>query len=754
MRAEQTFLRRVLAALMALALASATAASPVTTIPHPSQPAASSSVNVQLQSFTYDPATNALSGSIWVRNIAFAKTVRLGYSTPGGGSWGNFVTAAYQQSAAAPFETWTFSATPAGFGSDSQFYIQFTVNGANYYDNNNNANYLAPNAPSTVLPPPTSASPTPTPSSSTTAPSPTTGNIFVHREGPALSGSKVLLQSYQYDSGSHTLSGTIWVSTSLSNPTVTVTVSDTTGSFTSSSSFTIQAAFSSGSSFPGYNLYTFSGVNAGVGVGTEFYLSAAASGTTVYDSNGSGQLNYRIWPQRYVPSGWKGRSIYASMTDRFARSNGDTSACGNLNDYCGGTWNGMKDQLDYILDMGFDAILISPIVNNVAGGYHGYWSYDFATVNTHFGSVQDLQNLIAAAHDRHMYVMIDVVVNHVGTIANEPSGYPQQINTFDCFHTPFTCVIQDYNNQAEVENCRLNSVNPDLNTENAGVIEYLGQYAEWIKKTFNPDGLRMDSAKHVRKTFFADWLARAGNPFTVAEVLHGDNNYVAPYSSVFPSLFDYPNFYVLRQVFGNKTSMLGSNIGAGLIHQLQATSQLYRDPSVLVNFIDNQDQDRFLSSGVSGGDTALVKNALAFAVYTNGIPAVYQGTEQGFSDLGGVRRPLWDSKFSTLSFGDFYNWVSVLVRSRRDFGGDAFVGSGHQVLFTSANLHVFRRGPFVIAVTNVGTGGSVGPQAVNVGSDLNGRTMRNIFGPTDAITPNGAGTVTISLTNGQPKIYV
>ena len=35
---------------------------------------------------------------------------------------------------------------------------------------------------------------------------------------------------------------------------------------------------------------------------------------------------------------WKGRTIYQLLTDRFAKTNGDTSPCSNLGDYCGGSW--------------------------------------------------------------------------------------------------------------------------------------------------------------------------------------------------------------------------------------------------------------------------------------------------------------------------------------------------------------------------------------------------------------------------------
>ena len=61
---------------------------------------------------------------------------------------------------------------------------------------------------------------------------------------------------------------------------------------------------------------------------------------------------------------WKSRSIYFALTDRIARNSNDNggSSCGNLGDYCGGTFQGLQGKLDYIKGMGFDAIWITPVV--------------------------------------------------------------------------------------------------------------------------------------------------------------------------------------------------------------------------------------------------------------------------------------------------------------------------------------------------------------------------------------------------------
>jgi alpha-amylase len=64
---------------------------------------------------------------------------------------------------------------------------------------------------------------------------------------------------------------------------------------------------------------------------------------------------------------WRSRNIYFALTDRVARSADDTggSACGDLGNYCGGTFKGLEGKLDYIQGLGFDAIWITPVVKSM-----------------------------------------------------------------------------------------------------------------------------------------------------------------------------------------------------------------------------------------------------------------------------------------------------------------------------------------------------------------------------------------------------
>lgn len=105
-------------------------------------------------------------------------------------------------------------------------------------------------------------------------------------------------------------------------------------------------------------------------------------------------------------------------------------------------YKGITNNLDYIQGMGFDAIWISPIVDNLDGGYHGYWARNWEKLNDHFGSADDLTALVSACHDKNIWVMVDVVANHVAPIGDDFSQiYP--FNHREHYHND--CEIKNFN---------------------------------------------------------------------------------------------------------------------------------------------------------------------------------------------------------------------------------------------------------------------------------------------------------------------
>ena len=324
---------------------------------------------------------------------------------------------------------------------------------------------------------------------------------------------------------------------------------------------------------------------------------------------------------------WKTRSIYQILTDRFARTS-DTGSC-TLSQYCGGNYQGIINHLDYIQGMGFNAIWISPIVENYAGSYHGYHLTNLYNLNSNFGSEDDFKNLITQCHNRDIWVMVDVVANHVGPVGTDYSQvYP--FNSADHYHD--YCDINDWSNQWQVENCRLSGL-PDLKQENEWVAQTLLDWISDIINKYNIDGIRIDTIMEVPKTFWDSFRNYAG-VFQIGEAFNGDINYVADYQNHLDSVFNYPLYYTIQSSFcGSFTNLEGYWFNS---------RPIYPGPQYAATFVENHDNPRFLNRC---NDRSKFTNAAIFSLLWEGIPVFYYGGEQYYA--GGAdpnnREPLWDN---------------------------------------------------------------------------------------------------------------
>ena len=298
---------------------------------------------------------------------------------------------------------------------------------------------------------------------------------------------------------------------------------------------------------------------------------------------------------------WKSRSIYQVLTDRFARTS-DTGYC-NLGQYCGGNYQGLINKLDYIKGMGFDAIWISPIVENTEGSYHGYHLTNLYELNEHFGSEEDLKELISECHKRNIWVMVDVVANHVGPVGTDYSKITP-FNRAEHYHD--ICQIVDWNNQWQVENCRLCDL-PDLRQENEWVTNKLCEWIHDIVQKYDFDGIRIDTIMEVPKWFWDKFTSAAG-VFQIGEAFNGNPGYVAGYQGHVGSVFNYPLYYAIKDSF------------CGSMRNLENywfnTRKYFPDPTILGVFVENHDNPRFLNMC---GDRKKFKNASIFSLFFEGI---------------------------------------------------------------------------------------------------------------------------------------
>lgn len=103
---------------------------------------------------------------------------------------------------------------------------------------------------------------------------------------------------------------------------------------------------------------------------------------------------------------WRDEVIYSIMIDRF--NNGEPKNdkqldVGNLEGYQGGDIRGIIKRLDYIKEMGFTIVMLSPLFES--GQYDGLDVRNFQKVNEHFGTENDVKELVKEAHEKGMKVV-------------------------------------------------------------------------------------------------------------------------------------------------------------------------------------------------------------------------------------------------------------------------------------------------------------------------------------------------------------
>jgi Alpha amylase, catalytic domain len=129
------------------------------------------------------------------------------------------------------------------------------------------------------------------------------------------------------------------------------------------------------------------------------------------------------------PSDWRDCWIYFLILDRFNNTQFPPKAPWNQRyEYRqGGTFNGVTAQLDYLGELGAKALWLTPVLKNTRPDsqytYPGYDTQDFLHIDERFGSdgtretaEKEFEELVAQAHARGIYVIVDTVINHAGQV--------------------------------------------------------------------------------------------------------------------------------------------------------------------------------------------------------------------------------------------------------------------------------------------------------------------------------------------------
>ncbi|KAJ5466958.1 hypothetical protein N7475_004710 [Penicillium sp. IBT 31633x] len=460
-----------------------------------------------------------------------------------------------------------------------------------------------------------------------------------------------------------------------------------------------------------------------------------------------------------TPAEWRSQSIYFMLTDRFARTDGSTTAACDTEErqYCGGTWQGIINQLDYIQGMGFTAIWITPVTaqltENTKYGeaYHGYWQQDINALDPNYGTADDLKALASALHERDMYLMVDVVANHMGYAGAGSSVDYSKFSPFnDASYFHSYCPIKDYNNQADAEGCWLgdDSVSlPDLNTESEEVQKIWYDWIGTLVSDYSIDGLRIDTVKHVPKDFWPAFNAAAG-VYCVGEVFDGDVDFTCPYQEVMDGVLNYPIYYPLLNAFKSTSGDM-----AGLYNAINTVKSACKDTTLLGTFLENHDNDRFASFT---DDISLAKNAAAFTIMADGIPIVYAGQEQHYS--GGEdpanREALWLSGYNTDS--ELYK----LIASANGVRNVAVKGTNYTIyqnypIYKDESTLAMRKGfagsQTITVLSNKGAGGDSYTLSLPDTGFAAGTKLTEVI-TCESVTVDDSGEVPVPMAAGAPRI--
>jgi alpha-amylase len=411
--------------------------------------------------------------------------------------------------------------------------------------------------------------------------------------------------------------------------------------------------------------------------------------------------------------------VYHVLTDRFyeARNTGCTqeiagNVVGKPGSFFGGTLAGITRKIreDWFSALGVNALLISAPYEQIHGwvpggneefkhhGYHGYYALDYTVVDSRFGDETNLRELVEAAHEANIRVLLDVVMNHPG-YADLQTMHDLEIDVLkpgwenatprdfrDHFNFDSSAFLNwwgpdwvraslaGYTPGGVDELTMQLSGLPDFRTESKKFVElpaflkkkrntravelpgttvrgYLIKWlTDWVRE-YGVDGFRCDSAKHVELDAWlalkraaieakAEWMARAPNSAS------GDSS-LWMLGEVFgqgvePShYFDFGFDCLINFEF---QPLLAQGMSLDAIYETYSRELNGRPGFNVVSFISSHDTYLFDRRSLLAGATALMLSPGGVLILYGDETAREQGPSFPADPIQAIRSPMnWDT---------------------------------------------------------------------------------------------------------------
>lgn len=339
-----------------------------------------------------------------------------------------------------------------------------------------------------------------------------------------------------------------------------------------------------------------------------------------------------------------------------------------------GTFEGVINRLDYLADLGVDAIELMPIQEFPGDQSWGYNVAYFFAVESAYGTRDEFKRLVDAAHQRGIGIILDMVFNHTTDDSPISLLYPYDENPY---------LGTDGNPWGF----------PDLNHWNDATKRFIQDIQHYWLTEFHIDGFRYDYVEGIsydgeNGMSFIAWAARQSKPhaYLIAEDIRADPAAVVRDTEIDAS-WHWQFTKVMRAQLregpyqGNKFGDMDAVLSV-ITHEGNG----YQDNAQPVNYIESHDEERIIEEVRTNPNIdeagATRKSMLgAIALFTaQGVPMLYHGQELGVNTPKTieVNKLPWDYLDSDTGRA-MYQHVASLAFLRHTQG--AFHSNNFEVLF-------------------------------------------------------------------------
>ena len=372
---------------------------------------------------------------------------------------------------------------------------------------------------------------------------------------------------------------------------------------------------------------------------------------------------------------WHDKVAYQIYPKSFYDSNGD--GVGDI--------PGIISKLDYLKDLGVDIIWISPMYPSPFAD-QGYDISDYYNIDPAFGTLEDMECLIAEAKKRDMYILMDLVVNHCSDehewfekACEDPEGkYGNFFYIEDRKEGERPCNWRSYFGGSVWEPLpghedkqylhAFHKKQPDLNWENPEVREEVYKNINWwLDKGLG--GFRIDAIINIKKKLpYQDYPSDRADGLSDMSLMLADAKGVGEFlGEMNRRTFQPHDSFAVGEVFSEKEEELPDFIGdngyfssifdfattswgkndKGWYANERITPDAYKqcyfhsqkkigDVGFYSNIIENHDEPRGVSYYIPEGDLCDESKKMLAALYffMRGLPFIYQGQEIGMENLG------------------------------------------------------------------------------------------------------------------------